>query len=101
MPAAIGAENFSASAVAVGFAAYSAGYFIVEAGPAAARVKFVAGAVKWRFALTANIGAGGFVIPVFARKRVFCAFLQNDISLFGRQRIAFVRHGCCCLAVIS
>ena len=87
MCAAICAHNFSAIAIGVRDAFYRAGDFVVERGPAAMSVEFVAAAIKGRSATFADVCARFFVIEVFAGEGGFGAFVNNYIFFFGSQFI--------------
>lgn len=87
--AAVGADDLRAAPVGVGFAAHGAFDFVVEAGPSAARVKFVFGAVQGRLALPAHVNAGRFVVPIFSGKGAFGAFVEYYAGFFRCEWIAF------------
>lgn len=84
--AAVGAHDFypfHAERI-VGVANDGAGNFVVKRRPAAATVELVGRLVERCVAAAADVGAGGFVIPVFASEGAFGAFLSDDVLfLFG------------------
>lgn len=87
MSAALSADDFCTPAIRIGDMLDSPGNFIVEAGPAAARLEFVFAAVELRIALPTDIGADRFVVLVFAGAWVLSAFVNNDALLFDGQGI--------------
>ena len=89
MAATIGANDFHPfhAERMVGLADDSARDFIVERRPAAAGIELVGRAVQGRIAAPADVGTRSLVVPVFAGKRPFSAFVGNDLFFFGRQRV--------------
>ena len=78
------AKDFRAETVAVGHLLDSALDLIVEAGPTTLANEFVFGTIERRVATPADIGARVFQIRVFADKRPFRPFAQDDTRFFGR-----------------
>lgn len=53
--------------------------FVIERGPAAVAVKFVARTIEWGVATAADERALLFVVQIFARPRPLRAFLGDDV----------------------
>lgn len=85
MPAAMVAEDLGAAAVGVGLAAHGPGDLIIKAGPAAAGVELVGGAVQRMVAAAADEGAAYFVPVVFAGKGHLRAFVDDNALFFGGE----------------
>lgn len=88
------AEDFDTTPVFVGDFFHRIGKRIVEGRPAAARIEFIAAAVKRGFTTAANEYAVFFPFVVFTGKRVFSPFVHNDV-LFVRCELVpmfFVEH---------
>lgn len=91
MPATGIAQNFDATTICIGHLFDCAGNFVVKTWPAAARIEFVFRAVQGRIALTAKISTGSFKIVIFARKRPFGSFFQDDVFFFWTKFVVFHR----------
>lgn len=76
------AQNFYATAIGVRHLFDCTGDFVVKTRPAAARIEFVLRAVQRCIALSAKIGTCSFKIIIFARKRPFGSFFQDDVGFF-------------------
>jgi hypothetical protein len=89
VPCAVGTHDFSSFHTKryIRVAENRAGEFIIKGRPAAAAVKFIRRLVQGCVASAANIGTSGFVVPVFATKSAFSAFLSNHIFLFRGERV--------------
>lgn len=90
--AAIRADDFGAfHAEGVVFLADNgAGDFIIERRPAAAAVELVGRAVKLGVAAAADVGAGGFVVPVFTGESAFGAFLGDHVFFIGGEGVPLI-----------
>ena len=85
------AKDFDATAIGVGYLFDCTGNFVVETRPAATGIEFVLRAVQGRIALAAKISTRSFKIVIFARKRPFGAFFQDDVGFFWTKFVVF--HG--------
>ena len=93
MPLAIRANDFSSLSVGVGMPGHGSGQFIVETRPAAAAVEFLIAGVERIVALSAEVGALGFVVLIFACASVFGALEQDHSFLIFGQRVIGIGHG--------
>lgn len=82
---AVGANDFGAPTIGVGYALDRTGYFIVERRPAAVRFKLTGGMVKRCAALPAHVGSGFFVVGVLAGERPLGAFVEDNVFFFGGE----------------
>lgn len=81
------ADNFNAPPVCVCHAFHRAFNFVVEAGPAASRIKFVVAPVELCIALAAGVNAGFVMLVVLTGTGVFGPFMEYDLLLFGGEGI--------------
>lgn len=79
---AIRTNNFNAAAIGIHMLVYRARNLIIKARPAAAGFKFICGLVKRLIALSADVGAGHFVVLVFTGARPLGSFVEDDVLLF-------------------
>ena len=79
---AVFAEDLDASSIGVDVAANGAFDLVVEAGPAAAGVELVFGAVELRVAAAAGVDAGIFRIDVLAGTGELGPFVDEDALFF-------------------
>ena len=89
MTTAVITDDFGTRTVAVGHLLDSTLYLIVEAGPTAVAGEFVIGPIERRVATPADVGAWVLEIRVFADKRPFCPFAQDNTRFLGRERVEF------------
>ncbi|GEM_PF-2742683 len=87
--AASAAHDFNPSPVGISLASNGTRNLIVEAGPAATGREFIIASIQRRFALSAVVRAGFFVVLVFPSVGSFGAFVDDDPRLFRREIIEF------------
>ena len=97
VPATGGAHDLSADAVSIRLPFNGAFDLIVEAGPATPGFEFRGGFVKSRSATLADIGSIFIMIVVFAGKRSFGPFAEDDpfflwCEFFQRFLLSIKRH---------
>ena len=91
MPIAVATNNFDSKTIGVRQTIDSALDLVVEAGPAAAGVELVTGAVERGVAALAEVGALGPVLLVFPGEGRLGALLEDDALFLVIERI--VLHG--------
>src|SRR5206468_4293566 len=87
------AQDLDAAAVGVAVLLDGAGDLVVEAGPAAAGLELVGGAVQGRVAAAADVGPGGLVRGVLAGERALGPLAQDDALFLGIERVVALGIG--------
>ena len=87
MRSALVADDFGTHTVGIGQTLYGTLYLVVERWPATARIELIFRPIQWRIAPTADVGTRTFVVKIFATKRAFGIFVDDNTLFFGSKII--------------